>query len=47
MPDLIRAVNLQVRLPDLMDLGQQSFIVLGTDATQFRVALPGSMVTVA
>ena len=47
VPDFVEAVNLHVGLPDLIDLGQESLIYLGTRTAQFVVALLASMEGIA
>jgi hypothetical protein len=43
MPDLVDTVDLHVGLPDLLDLGHQAVIRLGTCTAQFGLALARSM----
>ena len=46
VPDLVRAVDLHVGLPDSIDQRQQDFILLGTHTTQFWVSQSGGMATI-
>jgi hypothetical protein len=47
MPDLVGTVDLHVGLPDLLDLGHQGVIRLGTCTAQFGLALARSMAPIA
>jgi len=47
MPDLVGTVDLQIGLPDLLNLHHQGVISLGTGTAQFGLALAGRMVAVA
>src|SRR5690606_21358082 len=46
-PDFISTVNLQVGLPDAVDMGHQEVIPLGSFAAQLRIALTGRMAPVS
>ena len=43
MPDLVGAVDLEVVLPDPLDMAGQHLVALFTRAAQGRVLLPGGM----
>jgi len=43
LPDLVGAIDLHIGLPNLLDVGNQLLIALGTGWQQRRVALPGRM----
>lgn len=45
-PDLVRAVNLHVGVPDPLDMHHQQFIALGTGRAEFRIALTGRMAAI-
>jgi hypothetical protein len=46
-PDLVCAVDLQVGLPDALDLGHQRLVTLGARAAQLGIALMGGMAPIA